>query len=197
MQKPVIIIGVLAVIAGAIYLTMADTRRGVDVPPTVASAAPVTQAPTLAGTPPPRIPAPVSAAAQSALPDPPEDAGVEPDAAKPTGPVEYSLGTHTVSMRDSKNRVKLEVVVTVDNPVTLRELRSKRRKLVRMLYFLSAHRTEDGMTDSAGQNRFLGDLRERFTNIMRTGDLVNVEFRSYEIVGPALPALPAAPPAPE
>lgn len=185
MQKMLILAGVVAVIAAGIYLTTYRPRDGVDVPGTVPSAAAVSGAPTVAGTPPPQLAVPKTVAMATDLP-PPEDAGVVPDAAKPTGPVEYSLGTHTVSLRDSKNRIKLEVVVTVDNPVTLRELRSKRRKLVRMLYFLSAHRAEDGMTDKTGEMRFLADLRERFGNVMRTGDLVNVEFRSYEIVGPAV-----------
>ena len=35
-------------------------------------------------------------------------------------------------------------------PVTQREVRSKRRKLIRMLYFLSAHRVEDGMVSAEG-----------------------------------------------
>lgn len=193
MQKPLIFVGLAAVIVAAIYLTTFRGRDDIDVPATVPSAAPVTQAPTVAATPPPKLATPRTAAVATELPPPPEDAGVVPDAARPTGPVEYSLGTHTVSMRDTKNRIKLEVVVTVDNAVTLRELRSKRRKLVRMLYFLSAHRAEDGMTDRAGQTRFLADLRERFGNVMRTGDLVNVEFRSYELVGPAVPAVPSEP----
>lgn len=196
MRKLLILVGVVAVIAAIIYLTAYSPRDGVDVPATLPSAAPVSEAPTVAGTPPPALIAPKSVALVTDLPPPPpDDAGVAPDAAKPTGPVEYSLGTHTVSLRDSKNRIKLEVVITVDNPVTFRELRSKRRKLVRMLYFLSAHRTEDGMIDSAGEARFLADLRERFGNVMRTGDLVNVEFRSYEVVGPAVPA--AVPSKPE
>lgn len=181
MQRVLIPLGVLVILAVAAWILMYEPPSGTVVP----ASTPATTAPPPPATEPPL--APITKSAQTAAPASaadPVDAGVEPDAAKPTGPVEINLGTHTISMRDTKKRLKVELVMTVDNPVTAREVRSKKRKLVRMLFFLSAHRVEDGMMGSDGKARFLADLRERFGNILRTGNLKNLQFKRYEVVEP-------------
>jgi hypothetical protein len=188
MQRALIPIALILVAGGAWFLLRDDGGRSTQVPDGAPGSTSVqTDAPTVSGAPPPKQPR--SAAAETDVPPPPpEDAGVK-DAEPPDGPREYSLGIHTVSLRNSKKRIRLETVITVDNPVTLREVRSKRRKLVRMMYFLSAHRAEDGMLAAGGKARFLADLRERYGNVIRTGDLGKVEFRQYEVVdAPAAPA---------
>lgn len=180
MQRILIPVGALAVIAIAVWILMYEPKPGSVVP-----AAPVTVASTAAPTEAPE--APVTIAPKTAAPPTapePVDAGLLADAAKPTGPVDINLGAHTISMRDSKKRLQVELVMTVDNPVTLREVRSKRRNLVRMLFFLSAHRVEDGMLGGEGKARFLADLRERFGNVIRTGDIKDLRFTRYEVVDP-------------
>lgn len=185
MQRVLIPLGAVAVIAAAIYILTYEPPTGTVVPasapPTEVAAAPPTEA-----DPAPITRAPPTEAPASEAP-PPVDAGPQPDAARPTGPVEINLGTHTVAMRDSKRRLKVEIVLTVDNATTQREVRAKRRKLVRMLYFLSAHRVEDGLLGAGGKTRFLADLRERFGNVIRTGDIRDLRFARFEAVEPVEP----------
>lgn len=187
MQRALIPIALLLVAGGAWFLLRDTPERDPQIPDvTPGSTSVQTAAPTVSGAPPVQPALPKSAGTD--LPDPVLDAGIMPDAAPPSGPREYSLGVHTVALRNSKKRIRLETVITVDNPVTLREVRAKRRKLVRMMYFLSAHRAEDGMLAAGGKERYLADLRERYANVIRTGDLGKVEFRQYEVVdAPAAP----------
>lgn len=196
MQRALIPIALLVIAGVAWFVLSKDDDRGTQVPDGVpASTGVVTNAPTVSGAPPVKPPPKSAETTVPATDARVTDAGVTDAAPKDEGPKEYSLGIHTVSLRNSKKRIRLETVITVDNPVTLREVRAKRRKLVRMMYFLSAHRNEDGMLAAGGKARYLADLRERFGNVIRTGDLGKVEFRQYEVVD--APVAPASEDTPE
>ncbi|MEZ4463219.1 MAG: hypothetical protein R3F43_01535 [bacterium] len=67
------------------------------------------------------------------------------------GPFEVVLGPYPLALRDSSRKLRAAIVLTTDNPVTLRELRGRREQLRRMMYFLSAHRTEESVQGEAGK----------------------------------------------
>ncbi len=168
-------------LAGGVYFLLSYRPSGGRVetvaPASGASTPPITDAMVAV----PR-PAPASAASAEA---PPSAALV----AAESGPYEMVMGEYKIALRDSQRRMRMTLVLTTSNPTTRKELQGRREQLRRMIYFLSAHRTEETMVGDAGRDRFLADLRERFTNVIRTGTLDRMEITLW-----ALEETPAAPP---
>lgn len=100
-------------------------------------------------------------------------------AAPPSGPFDFNMGEYQIALRDSPKRMRMSLRLTTSSEVTLRELRGRREQIRRMIYFLSAHRPEEGMVGEDGRQRFEADLRERFANIVRTGPLDKVEITTW------------------
>ena len=99
------------------------------------------------------------------------------------GPFEISLGQHSVHFRADPGFVlKCKLSVIVDSAQTRKEVLLSRRKLTRMLYFLGSSRRVEGTRGSAGRDRFLRDLTQRFSNVIRSGPIRQVKMDQYEVV---------------
>lgn len=149
--------------------------------PTVKSTAKAkTQAPTPSPLPPVERQAKATPAAltanDAALPE------LEPDAAPPQGPFVYALGTHSILLKGEGRRfLTVEVELVMDSAAGRDEVRRRRRHLVRMLYFLCSKRQADGTDGSEGKARLKADLRERFGNAIKSGNIRELNFLKYEI----------------
>ena len=107
----------------------------------------------------------------------------EPDAAVEKGPFEIELGEHKVLLRQRDGRyLRMVPVLVTSKPVTRDEIRRRRRELVRMLFFLVSHRDADSVADADGEARLAADLKERFGNVIRTGPIDRLAFRTFEVV---------------
>jgi flagellar basal body-associated protein FliL len=120
--------------------------------------------------------------------EPPAKAATAVDT--PKGPFTVDLGSHTIQLRDDarKRAVSFTLQVVTQTDETRKELRRRRRDLVRMAYFLGSKRQADGAVGSAGKARFERDLLERFQNVVRTGSIDTLKLKSYRIVSRALDA---------
>lgn len=173
MNRLAIPVAILA-LAGGVYFLLSYRPSGGRVetatPESVASSPPITDAMVPLA---PR-PAPASVATAEA---PPSAALV----AAESGPYEMVMGEYKIALRDSQRRMRMTLVLTTSNPTTRKELQGRREQLRCMIYFLSAHRSEETMVGNAGRDRFLADLRERFTNVIRTGALDRMEITLWEL----------------
>lgn len=180
MNRLVVPLAVLA-LAGGVYFLLSYRPTGGQVksaaPVSEASAPPLTDAEVPLA---PR-PAPATAAVSGEAP------ATAP--AAPAGPFEVVMGEYKIALRDSQRRMRMTLVLTTSNPDTRKEIQGRREQLRRMIFFLSAHRSEETMVGNAGRDRFLADLRERFDNVIRTGALDRMEITLWE-----LEETPAAPP---
>lgn len=186
MNRVALIALALVAVATVLWFTLSKPVTGRPAGPTgtvavvEADAAPPAPAPT------PRRPA--TAAPSSAAPPPTPlaeaDAGPAPDAEAPPAD-RYSLGDHVVRLRTGDDSPPMELVVGVvvlaKGEATLREIRLRRRQLVRMLFFLGSHRRAEGAAGAAGQARFKADLLARFRNVIRSGSVDGLEFPTYRV----------------
>jgi flagellar basal body-associated protein FliL len=180
MNRLVVPLVVLA-LAGGVYFLLSYRPTGGQVksaaPASVASTPPLTDAEVPLAPRPAPATATVSGEAPATAP------------AAPAGPFEVIMGEYKIALRDSQRRMRMTLVLTTSNPDTRKEIQGRREQLRRMIFFLSAHRSEETMVGNAGRDRFLADLRERFDNVIRTGALDRMEITLWE-----LEETPAAPP---
>ena len=120
---------------------------------------------------PPPAPAPPPALA------PVDDAPDEADAEPPYEPKEISLGQHRLSVRESTERLEVELLFRVRSRMSERRVRGLRRRLMQMAYFLSSQRLIDGMRAPGGIERFRADLEARARNLLRDDDFERLSFR--------------------
>lgn len=176
---------VVVALAGGVYFLLTYRPTGGHVQPAAPASVASTPALTDAEVPVVPRPAPASLASEAAPP-------TVADEAPASGPLEYTLGEYKIALRDTMKRMRMTLVLTTSNPTTQQEIRSRREQLRRMIYFLSAHRTEETMVGNAGRDRFLADLRERFQNVIRTGPIEKMEITTWEL-DESLVAPPSAP----
>ena len=109
-----------------------------------------------------------------------DDAGPpEPDVGQ--GPWMVDLGSHTIYLKDEGQVMRVHPVLWLTRRVTQKEVARRRRRLVRMLFFLGSHRRAEGSRGSEGQQRFHDDLLARFRNVVKTGPIARLELAQYEI----------------
>ena len=110
-------------------------------------------------------------------------AGESVEKDEPKGPFEINLGQHTVHFRADPGFVlKCKLSVIVDSAQTPKKRLLSRRKLTRMLYFLGSSRRVEGTRGPAGRDRFLRDLTQRFSNVIRSGPIRQVKMDQYEVI---------------
>ncbi|MCA9538864.1 MAG: flagellar basal body-associated FliL family protein [Myxococcales bacterium] len=176
------LIFIAAVVAVIGYLVLQTPEMSTPhAPPEVSN----TPKPTNKADEPPPAPAPRRATpiADAAVAMPETDAAPEPDAAVEKGPFEIEIGEHKVLLRQRDGRyLRMVPVLVTSKPVTRDEIRRRRRELVRMLFFLVSHRDADSVADADGEARLAADLKERFGNVIRTGPIDRLAFRTFEVV---------------
>lgn len=130
----------------------------------------------------PSAPASAPASTADVRPGVPADAG----APEPVGPFVVSLGNHTIYLKDTDPRggrvAKFELQLVVGKDAAQKEVRLRREELVRMTYFLGSHRVAEGALGDEGRDRFARDLLERFRNVIRGGEVLEVRLAGYEVV---------------
>jgi hypothetical protein len=177
----------LAAVAGAAVLLFLLFYRPDSRPP------PAVAVPVAADEPPPpdvgvarQRPRPAAPAVKDApeSPAPSVAAAPAPDAEVDEGPWTFSFGEQTIHLKDEsgQNRVaRFTLKATTSSKEALQELRLRREKLLRMVYFLGAHRRADGAAGSSGQARFESDVAARWANVVRSGPIEEVEFAEYRV----------------
>ncbi len=111
-------------------------------------------------------------------------AAVEPDGPVDTGPWTVDLGEHRIHLKERDRRViEIHAKLTTDSALTVREIRGRRRALVRMMFFLGTHRAADGAASDVGGERFRKQLEERYRNVIKTGpfELVIDRFEVFRL----------------
>lgn len=162
---------------------------------------PVPQTPRPQPVTPVAAPAPVVDAAVGAKPKPkPVDAAVvappdaeivEVDAEKPSGPIVVDLGEHQIHLKERDRRVvEIHAKITTESAITAREIRGRKRNLVRMMFFLGTHRAADSAAADVGGANFKATLEARFRNVIKTGSF-QLSFDRFEVF--ELPDVDAGP----
>ncbi|MGC6416127.1 MAG: hypothetical protein ACON3Z_03380 [Bradymonadia bacterium] len=186
-MKGALILAILTVLAFAVYLFSSASqrveRKRLVTKATAVSTSPDTYARRIASE---RIEkaqkdAPIQASTRTKAAAMLAGESVEKD--EPKGPFEISLGQHKVHFRADPGFVlKCKLSVIVDSAQTRKEVLLSRRKLTRMLYFLGSSRRVEGTRGPAGRDRFLRDLTQRFSNVIRSGPIRQVKMDQYEVV---------------
>jgi hypothetical protein len=180
-NKGLIVAGVLLVAALAWLMMVRPDRALTKAAPTVAVPAatppPVPDAPT----PRPR-PRPAKAPDASVDVAPAADGAVaEADGAADKGPWTVDLGEHRIHLKERDRRVlEVQVTLTTESKLTIREIRGRRRALIRMMFFLGTHRSADGALSDSGGERFRKDLAERYRNVIKTGEF-SLSIERFEV----------------
>ncbi|MCB9522390.1 MAG: hypothetical protein H6702_03300 [Myxococcales bacterium] len=184
MNRVALAVVALAAVAALLWFGLSKpvTGRPAGPAPTVA----VVEADAAPQAPAPPLQRPATAPPSVAAVAPPPaaaDAGMEPDAAGPPSD-RYDLGDHVVRLRTPEGSPPMELVIQVvvrAQGEALREVRLRRRQLIRMLFFLGSHRQADGALGAEGQDRFKADLLARYRNVVRSGEVEDLEFPTWRV----------------
>ncbi len=180
MNRPVIYGAVVLVVGLGLLLFLKPEVPKAPAPPAV----PTRDVP--AASPPDAPPAPAVPKPKLVLPvEDASDAGPAADAApEPKGPFTTNLGEHRILLRERDGRfIEISAKLVTDDRETWRELRGRRRELVRMMFFLGTHRAADGAQADVGGEQFRADLQARFANVIRSSGwkLVIDRFEVIEV----------------
>ncbi len=107
----------------------------------------------------------------------------EQAAETPKGPFTIQLGQHTIQLKDDarKRAVQFQLQLVTQTDETRKEIRRRRKDLVRMAYFLGSKRQADGAVGVAGRTRFERDLLDRFQNVVRSGSIDALKLANYRV----------------
>ena len=181
-RLPWIAVSVVALALLAFLFWYTPERRAAMAVNAPAAQALPTNAPTLPGVPSARV-AQTPGGPATAIPGSPA-ALIDAGAPDPAGPFDVNLGKQTIYLKDdAQGRVAhFELHLTVTNQAAERETRLRREELLRMTYFLGSHRVADGALGEDGRDRFAHDLLERYRNVVRSGEVMDVKLEGYEVV---------------